>query len=98
MRPVLRFVACALLFLLLAAGATVPCAAAPNPNPDAVCDCKAGYGACQHWLRAPGGVTADPCYCDRCREFSQHDGNTVPDGMSALCFQSPRVDCYLKRH
>lgn len=85
-----------LLFCLASAGAPLPARA--GGNPDAICDCESGFGACQHYLRMPGGVTADPCFCDRCREFSEHGGTKVPDGMSASCFQSNRVECYLKRH
>ncbi|MCE9637078.1 MAG: HEAT repeat domain-containing protein [Planctomycetes bacterium] len=98
MRLILRLLA-ALVFV---AAAMVATTGSPAPalagNPDAVCDCKEGYGACQHFLHAPWGATADPCYCDRCREYSQHDGKTVPEGMNAQCFTSARSDCYLKRH
>ena len=96
MRPVLRFLV--VLFALFVAVGSPAVPAEAGGNPDAIDDCTSGYGACQHYLRAPGGVTADPCYCDRCREFMQHDGSTVPDGMGATCFTSQRVDCYLKRH
>ena len=98
MRLILRLLA-ALVFVAAAMVATTgsPQSALAG-NPDAVCDCKEGYGACQHFLHAPWGATADPCYCDRCREFSQHDGKTVPEGMNAQCFTSARVECYLKRH
>ena len=65
---------------------------------DAVCACATGFGACQHWLAVPGGATADPCYCDRCRKEHPHSGDEVPHGMNPLCFHSPRMACYLKRH
>lgn len=96
MRLVLRLLVL-VAALLLAVGAPAPPAEAAG-NPDAIDDCTSGFGACQHYLRAPGGITADPCFCDRCREYSQHDGSTVPDGMNPSCFTSQRVDCYLKRH
>src|SRR5262245_60467020 len=91
--PLLAFFA-----LLALAAPRLPAAGddKPPPNRDAKCDCKAGYGACQHWLRAPAGITADPCFCDRCRELIEHPGTDVPDGMNALCFQSSRIECYLK--
>jgi len=88
----------AVIVLLAASSASLvgvdPAAAADR---DAICDCESGFGACQHYLRAPG-ITADPCYCDRCRAGNQHGGQSVPDGMSALCFTSGRSECYLKRH
>lgn len=84
-------VAAFLLALLAVTGA--PLAAAETK-----CDCKSGFGACQHWLRSPWGVTEDPCYCDKCRSGAEHSGNDVPDGMNSLCFASSRSACYLKRH
>lgn len=93
--------------LLLAFGllALVPLAAADAADAaDAAgaagdaCDCKTGFGACQHWLRSPYGVTEDPCYCDRCRSGAEHTGDDVPDGMNRFCFASGRPACYLKRH
>ncbi len=97
LRPLL---ACLLLVLLVLLGTARPAPAVAGEESDAevVCDCREGYGACQHWLRAPGGVSGDPCFCDKCREVSQHDGATVPDGMNQQCFQSGRMECYLKRH
>ncbi len=83
---------------LLAALVLLAVAAVSAPTRDAACACKSGYGACQHWLGIPGGVTADPCFCDRCREVVQHEGKSVPDGMNPLCFNSTRTACYLKRH
>ena len=62
------------------------------------CICETSGGACQHFLRNPKTPTDDPCWCHKCRTFSQHDGSTVPDGMNPLCFTSSRMDCYLKRH
>src|SRR5262245_56553276 len=100
MRPMdrtLRLAFAALCFLLLQA---IPARHASGENgAEPVCDCESGFGACQHFLRAPGGITADPCYCDKCRETpNQHDGNICPEGMNKLCFESARLDCYLKRH
>lgn len=73
-------------------------APAPVVASDNKCDCKAGFGACQHWLRSPWGVTEDPCYCDKCRAGQEHTGDDVPAGMNRLCFASGRSECYLKRH
>lgn len=90
-----------LLFLMLLALMASPLGGAGSAlagNPDAECQCENGYGACQHYLRAPWNPTADPCWCDRCAEYSEHDGQKVPDGMNVTCFTNPRVDCYLKRH
>src|SRR6185503_16255745 len=100
MKPALRVLLAVLLLVLVGTVPPVPAAAAPDAKPESAgeCDCKAGYGACQHWLHAPGGVTADPCFCDKCREVGQHDGLTIPDGMAQQCFQSGRMECYLKRH
>jgi len=72
--------------------------AAHASDQDAECTCEEGYGACQAFLHCPWGETADPCWCDRCREFSPHDGQKVPRDWNSTCFTSPRSDCYLKRH
>jgi hypothetical protein len=84
--------------VLLPVLAIPPLAMAPPAGGEKVCACKTGFGACQHWLGVPGSVTADPCYCDRCREGAKHTGKDVPDGMNPLCFASTRSACYLKRH
>jgi hypothetical protein len=99
MRKALRFLVVALA-LIFAVGAPARPAGANDkaPNPDAVCDCQSGTGGCELYFRAPAGATYEPCFCDRCREYQPHDGMTVPDGMSRECFQSSRMDCYLKRH
>lgn len=68
------------------------------PAADVKCSCKSGFGACQHTLRPPWGITDDPCWCDRCREVQEHPGDEVPDGMNPGCFVSGRSECYLKRH
>ncbi len=65
---------------------------------DRECICEDGIGACQHFLRNPKTPTDDPCWCNKCRTFSKHDGKTVPDGVNPLCFTSGRMECYLKRH
>jgi HEAT repeat protein len=89
--------------LLLVVAASAP-GRAPIPIGPGVaagekeCACKKGFGACQHWLGIPGTPTADPCYCDRCREFSPHTGKDVPEGMNPFCFAAGRTACYLKRH
>lgn len=89
----------ALVLLPPAAMARDPAAATdPIGGGDATCACTSGFGACQHWLAAPGGVSADPCYCDHCRTVNQHQGDSTPHGMNPNCFHSPRVACYLKRH
>jgi len=62
------------------------------------CTCEAGKGACQHLLKNPKKVTLDPCWCDKCREFSRHDGKTVPFGWNVNCFASRKESLYLKRH
>jgi len=104
-RPPLRAKLLLPLFALLALAAgraalapPLARAAEPPAAEEKVCACKTGYGACQHWLGIPGSVTADPCYCDRCREGVPHAGKSVPDGMNPLCFASGRTACYLKRH
>lgn len=94
MRLLLRLLT---ILALLVAGLGQSPGTAEASDPEAACDCASGFGACQHYLRAPG-ITADPCYCDRCRAGNQHGGSEVPDGMSALCFTSGRPECYLKRH
>lgn len=81
------------------AAATTSPAAAVDPEPGGdVCACESGFGACQHFLSAPNGITADPCYCDKCRKGNTHSGDDVPKGMNPLCYHSPRIACYLKRH
>lgn len=65
---------------------------------DKKCDCKSGFGACQHTLKPPWGITEDPCYCDKCREVIEHEVIDLPDGWNSLCWQSARPACYLKRH
>jgi HEAT repeat protein len=82
-----------------------PATAAPesteivDPEPGGEnCACVSGFGACQHYLAVPYGFTAEPCYCDKCRKGTPHSGDEVPKGMNPLCFHSPRVACYLKRH
>lgn len=70
-----------------------------NPAPQEIkCSCKSGFGACQHTLRPPWGISVDPCWCDRCREVIEHETDNTPDGMNPLCFASGRAACYLKRH
>ncbi|MBM4013784.1 MAG: VWA domain-containing protein [Planctomycetes bacterium] len=78
-------------------GASAPAAAEPIAA-DKECDCKSGFGACQHTLKPPWGITEDPCYCDKCREVIEHQVIDLPDGWNSLCWQSARPDCYLKRH
>ncbi len=79
---------------------TTPSASATlDPEPGGEnCACESGFGACQHFLSVPNGLTAEPCYCDKCRTGTPHSGDDVPKGMNALCFHSPRTACYLKRH
>ncbi|MCG3133782.1 MAG: hypothetical protein HMLKMBBP_01039 [Planctomycetes bacterium] len=96
-----------LLVLVLLAVVASP-AAAPGPafaqddaptGPSAPeCDCKEGFGACQHFLRNPAGVTADPCWCDKCRSGKTHDGQTPREGWNTSCFINTNLACYLKRH
>jgi len=62
------------------------------------CNCAPNEGACQHFLRNPKKVTADPCYCVRCRDFSAHDGTTIPFGWNPACVGSKKEGLYLKRH
>jgi len=62
------------------------------------CICAEGTGACPHFLRSPKKPTEDPCWCNRCREYSKHDGKKVPFGWNPLCFNSDKEQNYLKRH
>jgi len=98
-RPPVAALALVLLALLIAVPVAVATSSsAATPASGEKCDCKSGFGACQHWLRSPWGVTEDPCYCDKCRSGVEHTGDDVPDGMNRLCFASSRSACYLKRH
>ena len=96
----MRIVIRGLLLVLAAVAAAGPFGGTATASEDIQreCICSNGGGACQHFLRNPKGATEDPCWCHKCRTFSQHDGTTVPDDMNPQCFTSSRMECYLKRH
>lgn len=70
-------------------------------DPEPLCSCVTGFGACQHYLRNPAGATDDPCWCDRCASGlagRRHDGKLPPPGWNPDCWNANRAACYLKRH
>ena len=98
MRPILRLLL--VLVTVLALAPLAPTArAADEPEIDIrQCICAPGMGACQHYLRTPKKAHTDPCWCHKCREFSQHDGASLPKGWSQACFKNKKEGPYLKRH
>ncbi len=96
-RALLTLTAAACLFLLAPASSHADDEPKEERNKECLCE-DGAYGACQHFLRNPKGATEDPCWCHKCRTFSEHDGRTVPENMAATCFTSSRMGCYLKRH
>jgi len=98
MRSLIRLLVVLVTVLALAPLTPVVRASDESPIDIKKCICAPGAGACQHYLRTPKKPTVDPCFCHKCREFSKHDGATLPSGWSSACFQNKKEPIYLKRH
>lgn len=98
MRSLLR-IAAFLCFVLLVGG--VQLAHSEDPLPPRIkpghCSCKEGK-ACFHYLRAPFKAPEEPCVCGLCQIKGDCSTNPKPDAWSADCTNSPKLECFWKRH
>ncbi len=61
------------------------------------CPCVTGK-ACWHYLRSPMKPPEDPCRCGVCAAGGTCGGKSAPDAWPPGCMESPKVECFWKRH
>ncbi len=95
----MRLLSCLLLTIVLGG---IRFVRAADPPPDermkpGTCLCATGKG-CWHYLRAPMKPPEDPCRCGVCAAGGTCGGKPPPDAWPPACLESPKVECFWKRH